>query len=263
MGILLERFRQKHRTMAYPDGPAPDLPERWRGEPDIDAAAFRGAANETADGAGYCPTGALALSGERPTLDAGRCLFCGACAASGPKGGVSFSRRFAMARFTREGLVRGAAAATGGAANAARLAEIRGLFGKSLKLRQVSAGGCNACEADCNVLGTLAWDMGRFGLSFAASPRHADGILVTGPVTDNMTLALEKTYAAVATPKVVIAVGACAVSGGLYGDGGRGVLEGMFPVDLFVPGCPPHPLVILEGLLRLIGRVPDLESAPR
>lgn len=254
MGILLERFRQKHRTMAYPDGPAPDLPERWRGEADMNADAFRGAGE-----CGYCPTGALNLSGERPTLDAGRCLFCGACAESGPEGGVSFSRRFAMARFTRKGLIRGAGGEAGESADAARLAEIRGLFGKSLKLRQVSAGGCNACEADCNVLGTLAWDMGRFGLSFVASPRHADGILVTGPVTDNMKLALEKTYAAVATPKVVIAVGACAVSGGLYGagnDGGRGALEGMFPVDLFVPGCPPHPLVILEGLLRLIGRTP-------
>lgn len=255
MGILLERLRQKHRTMAYPDGPAPELPGRWRGEPVLNPDAFAGAGE-----AGYCPTGALDLAGG-PTLDVGRCIFCGACAERGPKDGVAFSRRYAMARFSRGDLVLGGEKMPDGM-DGARLKEIRRLFGKSLKLRQVSAGGCNACEADCNVLGTLAWDMGRFGLSFVASPRHADGILVTGPVTDNMKLALEKTYAAVATPKIVIAVGACAVSGGLYGDGGgRGVLESMFPVDLFIPGCPPHPLVILEGLLRLMGRVPDLDSS--
>lgn len=255
MGILFERLRQKHRTMAYPDGPAPELPERWRGEPVISPAAF-----DAASGAAYCPTGALDLT-DGATLDAGRCIFCGACQEKGPKGGVAFSRSYAMARFSRGELVAGGKGTEVGA-ESGRLKEIRALFGKSLKLRQVSAGGCNACEADCNVLGTLAWDMGRFGVSFVASPRHADGILVTGPVTDNMKLALEKTYAAVATPKVVIAVGACAISGGIYGSGeGRGVLESLFPVDLYVPGCPPHPLVILEGLLRLIGRVQDV--APR
>lgn len=253
MGILLERVRQKYRTMSYPDGPAPDLPERWRGKPVFAGEKFRGAAQ-----AAYCPTGALNCEGE-PFLDIGRCIFCGACTEQGPEHGVAFSRDFAMAEFDRGRFFLGA---TDDASDApkgvddARLAAIRSLFGKSLKLRQVSAGGCNACEADSNVLTTLAWDMGRFGLSFVASPRHADGILVTGPVTDNMKLALEKTYTAVPAPKVVIAVGACAVSGGIYGDGGgRGVLDSLLPVDLYVPGCPPHPLVILEGLLYLMGRV--------
>ena len=94
----------------------------------------------------------------------------------------------------------------------------RRLFGRSLKLRQVSAGGCNACEADTNVLGTVAWDLGRFGIQFVASPRHADGLLITGPVSENMRLALQKTYEAVPAPKLVIAVGACAISGGPYVD---------------------------------------------
>ncbi len=249
--IILERIRQKYRTMAYPDGPAPELPERWLGEPELPAGGLPADA-ETA----FCPTGALsAKNGAR--LDVGRCIFCGECR---DKAGVAFSRRYAMARFGRRDLVVGHHDAGEGefgkSVTPERLALIRSLFGKSLKLRQVSAGGCNACEADCNVLGTLAWDMGRFGLAFVASPRHADGILVTGPVTDNMKLAVEKTYAAVPSPKVVIATGACAVSGGIYGGGsGKGVLDGILPVDMYIPGCPPHPLVILEGLLRLIGRV--------
>ncbi len=247
--ILLERLRQKYRTMAYPDGPPPDLPERWLGWPALAPDKF--AAGGRAE---YCPTGALAASGGAK-LDVGKCIFCGACHDKGPEGGVVFSRDYAMAKFRRGDLVLDGTEAEP-APLSDRQKQIRSLFGRSLKLRQVSAGGCNACEADCNVLGTLAWDMGRFGISFVASPRHADGVLVTGPVTDNMRLALEKTYAAVPAPKVVIAVGACAVSGGIYATGGgKGVLDDMLPVDLYIPGCPPHPLVIIEGLLRFLGRV--------
>jgi Ni,Fe-hydrogenase III small subunit len=136
------------------------------------------------------------------------------------------------------------------------------LLGRSLKLRQVSAGGCNACEADTNVLGTVGWDLGRFGIQFVASPRHADGLLVTGPVPENMRLALKKTYEAVPAPKIVIAVGACAISGGPYAscpEAGRGAAD-VVPVDLFIPGCPPHPLTILDGLLELLGRGGGLPS---
>jgi Ni,Fe-hydrogenase III small subunit len=134
---------------------------------------------------------------------------------------------------------------------------LRRPLGRSLKLRQVSAGGCNACEADCNVLGTVGWDLGRFGIQFVASPRHADGLLITGPVPENMRVALLKTYEAVPAPKVVIAVGACAIAGGPY-EGHADVHDGagrIVPVDILVPGCPPHPLTILDGLLRFIGRI--------
>lgn len=131
---------------------------------------------------------------------------------------------------------------------------LRRILGRSLRLRQVSAGGCNACEADTNVLNTVGWDLGRFGLPFVASPSHADGLLITGPVTANMRSALEKTYQAVPDPKIVIAVGACAISGGPY----RGHPEthdgaaSTVPVDVFVPGCPPHPLTILQALLDIV-----------
>src|SRR5207253_5890183 len=124
------------------------------------------------------------------------------------------------------------------------------------KLRQVSAGGCNACEADVNVLGTVGWDLGRFGIQFVASPRHADGLLITGALPENMRLALRKTYEAVPDPKIVIAVGACAISGGPYlghPEQGGGA-DTVVPVDLYVPGCPPHPYTILEGLIGLLGK---------
>src|SRR5438874_10044080 len=133
------------------------------------------------------------------------------------------------------------------------------LFGRSLKLRQVSAGGCNACESDVNVLNTVGWDLGRLGIQFVASPRHADGLLITGPVTENMRLALKKTYDAVPDPKIVIAVGACAIAGGPYVDHreAHNGADSVVPVDLYIPGCPPHPLTILDGLLRLLGRIED------
>ena len=129
------------------------------------------------------------------------------------------------------------------------------VFRRSLRLRQVSAAGCNACEADTNVLGTLTFDLPRFGIDFVASPRHADGILVTGPVSENMKLALLKTYAAVPEPKIVIAVGACAISGGPFFDHPEvcGGAADLVPIDLYVPGCPPNPWTILDGLLRMIG----------
>ena len=136
-------------------------------------------------------------------------------------------------------------------------AKLLRLFGRSLKLRQVSAGGCNGCEADVNVLGTIGWDLSRFGIQIVASPRHADGLIVTGCVSENMRLALEKTWAAVPAPKIVIAVGACAIAGGpfLTNPQQHGGAASTVPVDLWIPGCPPHPLTILDGMLRMLGRL--------
>ena len=130
------------------------------------------------------------------------------------------------------------------------------LFGRSLRLRQVSAGGCNACEADTNVLGTIGWDLGRFGIQFVASPRHADCLLVTGPVTRNMAEALRRTWEATPDPKIVIAVGDCGSDGGIFAGSYAvaGGVSAVIPVDAVIPGCPPSPGALLAGLLDALGR---------
>ena len=287
---LLERVRQGHRTMAWPDGPAPPMPERYRGAPAIDRERCEPGCAACADA---CPTecielpwaprpgagggpgarGAAAPGGEgsgraEPRVDLGRCLFCTDCTDACPTGAIAHGKDPRLASRTRDGLWTAAAplaappvASGAGPRSAigrglALEASLLRLFGRSLKLREVSAGGCNACEADTNVLGTVGWDLGRFGVQFVASPRHADGLLITGPVSANMELALRKTWDAIPAPKLVIAVGACAIAGGPFRGHGQ-VLDGaggILPVDLYVPGCPPHPFTILEALVGLLGR---------
>jgi Ni,Fe-hydrogenase III small subunit/Pyruvate/2-oxoacid:ferredoxin oxidoreductase delta subunit len=229
------------------------LPAAFSGRPEIKGAACASGCDACAE---VCPTGAVNPVAGSPVVDLGRCLFCSECVTACPEGAIRFGGDHRMATGTRDGLLAGR-----DPYEVARSLDekARRLFGRSLKLRQVSAGGCNACEADINVLGTLAFDLGRFGIQIVASPRHADGLIVTGPVTRNMRLALLKTWEAVPPPRLLIAVGACAISGGPYAghDEVCGGVEGMLPVDLYVPGCPPHPITILDGLLRLLGRLPE------
>jgi Ni,Fe-hydrogenase III small subunit len=183
----------------------------------------------------------------------GRCLFCADCPASD---GVSFANNdHCLATSSRDELM----VRSGESHHYARSlpSDLKKLFGRSLKFREVSAGGCNACEADSNVLTTIGWDLGRFGIQFVASPRHADGLWVTGPVTQNMREALLKTWEAIPAPKIVVACGACAIAGGPFAGSPQisTGLDSLLPVDLYIPGCPPHPVTILDGLLRLQGRI--------
>jgi Ni,Fe-hydrogenase III small subunit/Pyruvate/2-oxoacid:ferredoxin oxidoreductase delta subunit len=248
---IRERLKQGHRTMAYPDGPAPAMPDRFRGLPILDQSKCQSGCSECVSA---CPTDAISQTSGNLQVDLGRCLFCTDCEEACPAGAVGHSTSYALATSRREDLIFGGQELQ--LAQALKAKSLK-LFGRSLKLRQVSAGGCNGCESDVNVLNTVVFDLGRFGIKFVASPRHADGLLITGPITQNMKLALQKTYAAVATPKIVIAVGACAISGGPFAglpDQAGGV-EGILPIDLYVPGCPPHPMTILDGLLRLLDRL--------
>jgi Ni,Fe-hydrogenase III small subunit/formate hydrogenlyase subunit 6/NADH:ubiquinone oxidoreductase subunit I len=251
---IFTRIKQGHRTMRFPRGKAPALPQRFRGRPLVDGAQCKKGCKACVEA---CPTGALSKK-DVIEVDLGKCLFCADCERACPQGAISHDADYRLSFSERADMV---AKADRSELKLARKMgkELRRVLGRSLKLRVVSAGGCGACEADVNVLNTIGWDLGRFGIQYVASPRHADGILVTGPVTKNMSLALKKTYDAMPDPKIVIAIGSCAVSGGPYAghDQVENGVDGSLRVDLYVPGCPPHPLTILDGLLRLVGRIKE------
>lgn len=259
--ILAARIQQGCRTLRFPDGAA-QLPDRFRGRPTIDASRCPDGCHACVEA---CPTQAMEVRNEQVQLDLGRCLFCQDCVTACPEGALRYTPDYRMASTQRGDLalhrdeiprVQALEAAT------------RRLLGRSLKLREVCAGSCSGCEMELQATGNVVFDLSRFGIQFVASPRHADGLIVTGPVTENMRLALQKTYEAVPFPKLVIAVGACAISGGPFRDSPQvhNGVESLLPVDLYIPGCPPHPLTILDGLLRLLGRIEhrktDVSPAP-
>jgi len=252
--ILKARMEQGRRTIGYP-AEKPVIPDRLRGLPVISQTPCPDDCRLCAD---ICPTVAIDLKPQykdKPVqIDLGKCLYCGDCERVCPEKRIQFTNDYRLAVDHRHNLD-----FTGDPLQLAKALrrEILRVFKRSLKLRQVSAGGCNGCEVDINVLSTTVFDLGRFGIQIVASPRHADALIITGPVTENMRLALLKTYEATPPPKLVIALGACAISGGPFRDHGEvhNGVETFLPVNLFIPGCPPHPLTILDGFLRLLGKL--------
>ena len=197
-----------------------------------------------------CPTQAITADPLR--LDLGRCVFCAACEEACPEAKIQFTAEPKMGAARRDDLLLAEGAAEPLRVQAA--VTFSKLFGRSLKLRQVSAGGCNACELELNALVNVNFDAQRFGIEWVASPRHADALVVTGPLTRTMREAIRLAWDAMPEPRFLVAVGACAISGGLYREASgidRSFLDSVGP-SLFVPGCPPHPLTFLNALLDFL-----------
>jgi Ni,Fe-hydrogenase III small subunit/formate hydrogenlyase subunit 6/NADH:ubiquinone oxidoreductase subunit I len=269
-------------TIAYPETPA-TMPENFRGAPRFDFAHWR----DARPAAESCPTEAISIRDSRNageaarevTVDYGLCIHCGQCAEADSSGAVRITREFTLAARERGDLVITAeyalnADGTQGEVRSlrqncppavqvqARIEEqiqrrIHDVLGGSLAIREVDAGSCNGCEVEISALNSPVYDLERLGIHFVASPRHADMLLVTGPVTRNMEFALRKAYHATPDPKVVVAVGACGISGGIFGRNYAtiGGVDQAVPVDVFIPGCPPRPHALLYGILLAVGRM--------
>ena len=275
-------------TTRYPATP-PEVSNRARGRPEIDFANWR----DARPAATVCPTGAIAVSDERSirtaTLDLGKCIFCGLCA--DVDGAIRMSNRCELAVQQGADLVSAGRYELNPDGTHGRLIEATGrddperdpglfrrqekasfeetgrqlnerigrIFARSLHIREVDAGSCNGCEVEIVGLNSPIYDVERFGIHFVASPRHADMLLVTGPVTRNMELALRKTYDAMPAPRLVVAVGACGCSGGIFGlnYASLGGVDRVIPVDVYIPGCPPNPHALLHGILLATGRLEE------
>ena len=243
------RVLRSHGKQYIPDLDAVELTAEFRGRPELTAAGDPG---DLERAAALCPTGALAA--EPFALDLGRCIFCGECARCAPHN-IRFTNDYRMGSPTREGLVLRPGQQRVEFDPAAVRPEIRRCFGKALQLREVSAGGDGSVEMELGATGNVNFDFGRFGVRFTASPRHADGVVVSGPVTANMAEAREICYEAMAEPKVVVACGTDACSGGLFAES-RALDRSFFDrhaVDLWLPGAPTHPMVFIDGIRTLLG----------
>ena len=276
--ILQKTIRTGIVTTAYPSKRA-RISDYFRGRPSFDFEKWQ----DARPAADECPTGAISYrdagGSRRVTVDYGLCVFCGLCAEASPDQAVKITKEFELATANRGSLVltaeytlnadrthRNLSAVSHGRANAESDVEgagakaretIQKLLGRSLSIREVDAGSCNGCELEIVALNNPIYDLERFGIHVVASPRHADMLLVTGPVTRNMELALLKTYRAMPEPKLVVAVGACGISGGIFGQNyaSLGGVDTVVPVDVYVPGCPPRPQALLQGILLAVGRL--------
>lgn len=244
------RILKDHGKQYVPDLRNQPVSEKFRGRPVISESITL---PEIEKAAAICPVNAI--DRRNGSIDLGRCTFCNECALMMPES-IRFTNDYHISASRRKDLV-----IMPGQTEALRLdeiavrKEIRRLFRRSLKLRQVSAGGDNSCEMELGASGNVNFDFGRYGVEFVASPRHADGIVITGPVTENMSEALEICYRAVPSPKVIILVGTDAISGGLFAGSPslkRGFIDSHY-VDLYVPGNPAHPLTFINGIMDLLG----------
>jgi Ni,Fe-hydrogenase III small subunit/formate hydrogenlyase subunit 6/NADH:ubiquinone oxidoreductase subunit I len=293
---MFETLRQSLKTgvvtTRYPETP-PEIARRARGKPEIDWANWK----DARPGARICPTGAISFedrNSERvANLDVGKCIFCGLCADVDPairmtnicectastRGDLIASATYALrADGTHERLLSAPATVPNtpsahGVGSGPSIDDLgqkiknraSKFFGRSLHIREVDAGSCNGCEIEITGLNSPIYDIERFGIHFVASPRHADMLLVTGPVTRNMELALRKTYEATPEPRLVVAVGACGCSGGIFGQSYAtcGGVDSVIPVDVYIPGCPPNPHALLHGILTAMGRANQIRLPAR
>lgn len=226
------------------------VPSGFRGRPQISTQPCKDGCMECVNA---CPTGAISVDPDAGMkLDLGKCVFCAECVTACPEGKITFTTQTPMSAATRAGLVIGEGQER--MDPVAVSASLASMFGRSLRLRQVSAGGCNACEQELNALGNVNFDLQRFGIEWVASPRHADGLVLSGPLTKNMADAVRLSWEAMPDPRFLVAFGACAISGGLYAQApaiDRGFLDEVGP-SLYVPGCPPHPLTFVNAILDLL-----------
>jgi len=239
--------RVSQGSQFIPD-PRQASPTGFRGRPLIGAADC---ATDCAACVAACPTAAITLN--PVAIDLGRCVLCGDCEPACPSARISFGNDVCMAATDRHKLT---VSQSRPELDPIKVNEaLRQRFGRSLKLRSVSAGGCNGCELEVNALTNVNFDIGRYGIDIVASPRHADGLVLTGPITRNMAQALQLCWDGMPEPKLVIAVGACAISGSPF-EGSSAIdrsFLGRFAPTLYVPGCPPHPLTFVRGVLDLLG----------
>jgi Ni,Fe-hydrogenase III small subunit len=266
---LIKGLRQGVVTTRYP-AVRTDPPERFRGAPEPEV----GRPFADLPPASVCPTSAITREAPRGvyTIDLTRCIFCGRCADNAPGGVIRMNREFELSsRLRKNLLIQCGRDAQGGvteifpdpvdtATVVDRVAmRIHNTLGESLHLRHLDTGSCNACDWELAALMAPHYDLRRLCIDFVASPRHADGVIVTGCVTRNLELAACRTFEAIAEPRVVIAVGACACSGGIAGTSyaSAGGVDSILPVDVYIPGCPPRPEAILFGILMAIGRIEE------
>ncbi len=229
-----------------PDTATAKVPGIFRGRPVISTEKVD--ENELME---LCPVDAISVN--PVSIDLGKCNFCGECAMRFPNK-IKFTTDYKISTNERECLIVKEGDEHPIEVNPETVRkEIHRVFGRSLKLRQVSAGGDNSCEWELGAANNVQFDMSRFGIEFVASPRHADGIVITGPITENMAEPLQICYDAVPEPKIIVLAGTDAISGGIHADSkavDRSFLN-KYPIDLYIPGNPTHPLTIINGLVDL------------